>query len=83
MIAQSSGHNVVDRVRSKPPKCYFDSERDVVDWVLSATPVEDVKKFKEYAKDNGKHSKAIHKSLDCSIMDSLTILPMAYMILRM
>jgi len=69
MIAHTTSRNLIDRARSKPPKCYFDSERDVVDWVLSAVSDDDIKRFRENDKVRGKHGKTIHKSLDASIMD--------------
>jgi dGTPase len=69
LISRITSVDIIDRGKSKPPKCYFESERDVVDWALRATPDDDIKKFKEIVKEDGKHGKAIHKSLDASIMD--------------
>lgn len=69
LTTQLTSVDIIDRAKSKPPKCYFESERDVVDWALRATPYDDVKKFKDVVKADGKHGKAIHKSLDASIMD--------------
>ncbi|SDB33592.1 anti-phage deoxyguanosine triphosphatase [Belnapia rosea] len=48
-----------------PPKCYFNEEKDVVDWALAGFDKEEVKRFVE--KDE--QGKAKHKTLDCSIMD--------------
>lgn len=50
----------------KPPKCYFDEESQIVDWILSA-PFQnaDTVKFKR-ERQNDKPS---HRSFDCSIME--------------
>jgi len=55
----------------KPPKCYFDEDSEVVEWILSPFGKDDRKKFSETsdAKSNNKHKKSIYKSFDTSIMD--------------
>jgi dGTPase len=53
----------------KPPKCYFDCEDDVVAWVLKELNERDREVFQSVTPKDGKHSKANHKSFDCSIMD--------------
>jgi dGTPase len=60
---------LLDVKASMPPKCYLDSENDVVDWILE--PLNDVERieFQSTLKIEGKHHKPIHKSLDCTIMD--------------
>lgn len=66
---------VIDRESSKPPKCYFECERDVVDWVLKPLSQADRALFESFepasTDDDGKHrhAKPLHKSFDCSIMD--------------
>ncbi|TFV40594.1 dNTP triphosphohydrolase [Bradyrhizobium frederickii] len=60
---------ILDRSSCKPPKCYFDSEKDVVDWILDPLPPGDRMLFQEFDPMPGKHGKARHKSFDCSIMD--------------
>lgn len=61
---------LLNRKASKPPKCYLDSEQDVVDWLLAELGAEDRVQFtKMQVVDGTKHGKAQHKSLDCSIMD--------------
>ncbi len=60
---------VIDRNRSKPPKCYLDSESDVVDWVLQPLTAKDRDRFQSTDAKPGKHAKSKHKSLDCSLMD--------------
>ena len=60
----------VQRDDWKPPKCYLDSEADVVDWILAPLNGADRGRFEEVteptAKENGEPK---HKSLDCSIME--------------
>jgi dGTPase len=61
----------------KPPKCYHDSEQDVVDWILEPIDAKDRVNFvaadfpidKEGVKQTGKHKKPFNKSLDTSIME--------------
>lgn len=60
---------LLDRKASKPPKCPHDAEQDIVDWVLGELSAEDRTEFTKFDLVDGKHSKARHKSLDCSIMD--------------
>jgi dGTPase len=59
----------LDHDTCKPPKCYFDSESDVVDWILGALTPNDREVFQSFEKQEGKHNKPRHKSFDCSIMD--------------
>jgi len=60
---------IIDREASKPPKCYLDSEQDVVDWVLQRLSAADRERFTAVTPRPGKHGKSRHKSLDCSLMD--------------
>ena len=64
-----SAIEVLDLKACKPPKCYLDCEQDVVDWILEELSEPDRSHFQEFAEEPGKHAKAVHKSLDCSIMD--------------
>jgi dGTPase len=61
---------VLDGRACKPPKCYHDSEQDVVDWILETLSDADRDAFQAFTPQLGKHSKALHKSLDCAIMDA-------------
>ena len=62
--------HVIDREASKPPKCYYDAEIDIVHWVIAPLPVRDRENFvATITETEGAHKKSIHKSLDCSIMD--------------
>lgn len=61
---------ILDREASKPPKCFLDTERDVVEWVLEPLCDEDRQCFSAFEEASGeKHGTTLHKSLDCSIMD--------------
>lgn len=53
----------------KPPKCYLDSEAEVVKWVLQPLKDKDRDVFQSVTAKTGAHSKPLHKSFDCSIMD--------------
>lgn len=68
--ASLSAIKVIDRSKSKPPKCFMDSEQDVVDWILEDLPETDRNRFTSVQKVEGKHSKTLHKSFDCTIMDT-------------
>lgn len=71
LMEETSTVQLIDRSKSKPPKCYMQSEADVVDWVLFGVSSTDQEKFRSFTADEGgkKHGKSQHKSLDCSIMD--------------
>lgn len=56
-----------DRFKNKPPKCYFDSENDLVEWALSdGFTAGEVTQFRTEKDDK---CKPIHRTLDCSIME--------------
>lgn len=50
----------------KPPKCIYDCDLDVLDWVLKIFCSEDVTEFKKL----DYKCKPLHKSLDCSLMET-------------
>ncbi len=58
------------------PKCYMDTEQDVVDWMLEPLPAQDRQDFCAITPQEGhrgsvseaRHSKTVHMSLDASIM---------------
>jgi dGTPase len=60
---------LLDRESCKPPKCYFESEKPVVEWILQPLKEKDREAFQSFTRTQGGHGKAIHKSFDCSIMD--------------
>ena len=53
----------------KPPKCYLDSEEDVVQWVLSPFCASDTQLFRSFHSINGGFNKSKFKSFDCEIMN--------------
>ena len=70
LIREDGVVRLLDRKVSKPPKCYLDSEQDIVDWMLCKVGTKDRDQFTRMEiLDGGKHGKASHKSFDCSIMD--------------
>lgn len=69
LINGTSVVNMIDREISKPPKCYLDTENDVVDWVLEPLSSSDRVEFQKISTKVGSHGSTIHKSFDCSIMD--------------
>ncbi|KZL18891.1 Deoxyguanosinetriphosphate triphosphohydrolase [Pseudovibrio axinellae] len=60
---------LIDRESAKPPKCYLDSESDIVEWVLSPLSASDRNEFTRVTAKEGKSGKTSYKSFDCSIMD--------------
>ena len=48
---------IIDRKASKPPKCYLDTEKDVVDWILSELSPNDADEFVRFQEVKGKHNK--------------------------
>ena len=67
-----SAISIINREISQPPKCYLDSEKDVVNWILEPFSSVDRQKFCEFSEFSEKvdgHRKSLYKSFDCSIMD--------------
>lgn len=52
-----------------PPKCYMDSEQDVVNWILAPLSDDERKSFTKLAPHKSGHLKPIRKALDTSIME--------------
>ncbi|MFT4055388.1 MAG: anti-phage deoxyguanosine triphosphatase [Novosphingobium sp.] len=69
LLPDTSGTPLLDRDASKPPKCYLDTEADVVDWILEPLSPQDRDAFQSLDIRKNGHGKARHKSLACSIMD--------------
>jgi len=65
----TSAVSLIDAKKSKPPKCYLDSETDVVKWILESLTSTERDEFQSVEPKADKHHKPKHKSLDCSIMD--------------
>ncbi|WP_371814289.1 anti-phage deoxyguanosine triphosphatase [Ensifer sp. ENS03] len=60
---------IIDREKSIPPKCYLDSEKEVVDWIFTPFTPEDTERFVDFQRRPEEHAKTREKSFDCSIMD--------------
>jgi dGTPase len=69
LVKGTSVVQLIDRPSCKPPKCYLDTEQDVVDWLLQPLSDQDRARFTSWDAVPGKHGKTRHKSFDCSIMD--------------
>ena len=56
-----------EEAHGKPPKCYYDSEKDIVDWALG----EDFTNSERYhfITEKCESNKPRHRTLDCSIME--------------
>lgn len=59
---------LIDVALSTPPKCYLDSEAEVVDWVLAPLSASDRLRFAAVHRGT-RRARTLHKSLDCSLMD--------------
>nr|WP_259089735.1 anti-phage deoxyguanosine triphosphatase [Salinibacter ruber] len=63
--------NELKRKNWTPPKCYFDEDQEIVDWILDPLSKEDRDSFQALSRPPSAHKngKTQHKSLDASIMD--------------
>lgn len=66
-VLYSNIHN--SAYRDKPPKCIYDIEKSVLEWILLPFDDEDKGKFIEFEMVDGKHGKSKYKSFDCSLMN--------------
>lgn len=69
LLEGTSTVHLINRKACRPPKCYLDTEIDVVDWLLAPLPTRDRDLFTSWRAIEGEHAKTLHKSFDCSIMD--------------
>lgn len=53
----------------KPPKCYFDTDQDIVDFIFDGFDEKDIEKFTVFKPNSFKHKSTRFKSLDCTIMN--------------
>ena len=53
----------------KPPKCYFDTDQDIVDFIFDGFDQKDIEKFTAFTPNSCKHQSTRFKSLDCTIMN--------------
>jgi len=52
-----------------PPKCLYDAEADVVDWILEPFSTADTARFRELEKRQNRHHRSKYKAFDTSIME--------------
>lgn len=69
LVTGTSVVDLIDREISKPPKCYLDTEQDIVEWMLDPVPIGDRQRFTSWEEVPGKHRRTRYKSFDCTIMD--------------
>jgi len=55
--------------RWSPPKCIYNDESDVLDWLLAPFSENDCKRFREIKIRQHKHHRSLYKSFDTSIME--------------
>ena len=60
---------IIERDQSKPPKCYLDSEQEIVDWILDPLTDAERRLFQRIVKTKGKHATTQCRSLDSTIVD--------------
>ena len=54
--------------RHKPPKCYYDSEKEIVNWAMREAPIGSYEVDRFYARKGGNGGKETY-TLDCSILE--------------
>lgn len=65
-----SGTDSDNTTKIYPPKCYHDSEIDVVDWILKECPKSDVDLFTSFKSPTSDNlGKTIYHSIDTSVME--------------
>ncbi|WP_036578828.1 anti-phage deoxyguanosine triphosphatase [Brucella anthropi] len=69
LLDDTSVVDFINRKACRPPKCYLDTESDVVDWLLAPVSRADRDLFIAWDSIEADHGKTRHKSFDCSIMD--------------
>ena len=52
-----------------PPKCVYDDELDVLDWVFEPFEAADIERLQSVQARDGAHAKTLYKALDVSIME--------------
>ncbi|MDR4485165.1 MAG: anti-phage deoxyguanosine triphosphatase [Nitrospirales bacterium] len=57
------------QIKGKPPKCVYDDEDEVLEWVLKPFAKEEILEFTKHEIRRGKHGKALYKSFDASILE--------------
>lgn len=69
LLDKASVVQLINRKACRPPKCYLDTEADVVAWLLDPVSQSDRELFTSWDPVDDDHGKTQHKTFDCSIMD--------------
>ena len=69
MNKHATSIRIIDRKKSIPPKCFLDTEQDVVDWIVNPLTDDDRRMFQTVNVCAEKHHKPRYRSLDSSIVD--------------
>jgi dGTPase len=68
-VASRLASEPFDNDLCRPPKCFLDTEKGIVDWILLPLSAQDRATFQSFESEAGAHGGPMHKSFDCSIMD--------------
>jgi dGTPase len=60
---------LIDLEDAEPPKCYLDSEKKTVQWILEPLQTAEKEAFQYVKRHVEGHGTTKHKSFDCSVMD--------------
>ena len=63
------GGNLLNIDHWSPPKCLYDSERDVLNWLLEPFDAADTTRFLSLDTDRHGHARTLYKAFDTSIME--------------
>ena len=68
-LEQATPTDLTNIDRWSPPKCVYDTEQDVMDWLLAPLPQADIDRFIELSTPDSGHLKTRFKPFDTSIME--------------
>lgn len=68
-IKRENNPYVLDLDKCTPPKCYLDTEREEVEWILKPFKARHKETFTSQENSETAHSKTKFKSFDCSVVD--------------
>lgn len=57
------------QTKLKPPKCVYDDENEVLEWILKPFAKEEILEVTNHETRQGKHGRALYKSFDASILE--------------
>lgn len=68
-LADAIPTNLTNIDQWSPPKCVYDNEQDVMDWLVAPLPQADIDRFFEITTPESGHLKTRYKPFDTSIME--------------